>query len=129
MSRLRFPALAIVLFAVACSSGGDSSYGPNPPPPPPPAPPPPPPAPGTVDIRDNFFTPTPITVTAGTTVTWNWRGGLEHTLTFEDNVGSSPGRTTGSVDRTFGTAGTFRYRCTNHSTSFTSGMIGSVVAQ
>ena len=34
-----------------------------------------------------------------------------------------------SGTRTFTTAGTYRYRCTAHSTNFTAGMVGTIVVQ
>ena len=74
-----------------------------------------------------------IDVTAGTTVGWLWPGcgGCEaHNLTFEDDPYppvSSPNQVSGRHFRTFtGSPRTIRYRCTNHSTSFTSGMVGTV---
>jgi plastocyanin len=82
-----------------------------------------------VDVKDNFFDPSSITVTGGTTVTWTWRGSGTHNVTFEDGQGSSLSQASGSHSRTFGTTGTVRYRCTIHSSSFTSGMVGSVVVQ
>ena len=121
----RFSGLALLLSALACGGG---STGPQPPSPPPP--PPPPPAGGnSVAVTSNQFNPENITVARNATVTWTFQNGT-HDVTFEDNTGNSA-RTvsSGTHSRDFGTAGTFRYRCTNHSTSFTSGMIGSVVVQ
>ncbi len=120
----RFVALALSA-ALALGCGGSTD-----PVPPPPPPPPPPPA-NAVTVASNTFTPAPLNATArGATVTWTWAGG-SHNVTFEDNVNNSsdPNQTTGTHQRTFSSAGTFRYRCTNHSTAgnFTSGMVGSVV--
>ena len=77
-------------------------------------------------MRDNFYSPSSVTVTVGTTVTWTWTGFGSHSVTFEDGLGSSGVQNTGQIDRTFNTVGTFRFRCTVHSGNFTSGMIGSV---
>lgn len=79
----------------------------------------------TVEVRNNFFTPDDITVAVGNTVTWEWQGTTAlHNVTFA-NVSGAPGdianRSTGSDSRTFNTAGTFNYECTNHI-----GMTGSV---
>jgi plastocyanin len=82
-----------------------------------------------VDVKDDFFDPASITVAMGATVTWTWRGGGTHNVTFEDGLGSSGNQSSGIHERTFATTGTRRYRCTNHSSSFTSGMTGSVVVQ
>jgi plastocyanin len=82
-----------------------------------------------VDVQDNQFVPQSVTVTHGATVTWTWKGATGHNVTFEDGQGSSSTQTNGTLDRTFGTAGTFRYRCTIHSSNFTSGMIGVVNVQ
>ena len=82
-----------------------------------------------MDVVDSDFDPSTINIARGATVTWTWRGGLGHNVTFEDGQGSSTTQVTGMLDRTFGTAGTFRYRCTVHSVNFTSGMSGSVIVQ
>ncbi len=94
---------------------------------PPPPPPPPPPA-NSVLVSSNQFSPAQLTTSSGSTVTWTWQGGI-HNLTFEDNVGNAADMTSGTHARTFNAAATFRYRCTNHSSNFTSGMSGSVVVQ
>ena len=78
----------------------------------------------TIDIADNSFTPSAVTVPLHTTVTWSWGGANIHNVTFTAATGvpaDIPNRTSGTVDRTFDTAGTFQYRCTNHV-----GMTGSV---
>lgn len=95
-----------------------------------PSPPPPPPSSNAVAVTSNQFNPQTLTVATGATVTWNFQGGL-HNVTFQDNQNNSADRTTGSHTRSFGTAGTFRYRCTLHSNAgdFTTGMVGSVVVQ
>ncbi len=82
-----------------------------------------------VDVCDNFFAPAASPTTAGTTVTWTWRGQAGHNVTFEDGQGSSATQTSGTHGRGFPSAGTFRYRCTIHSSNFDSGMVGSVTAQ
>ena len=77
----------------------------------------------TVRVEDNNFNPMAITIPAGTVVTWDWQGSNVHNVTF--STGGSPAdipnRTSGSQQRTFNTAGTFNYSCTNHN-----GMTGSV---
>jgi hypothetical protein len=113
------PKLLVVLVCLAAgaaSCGGDSTSDPVVQPPPAPPPPPPPP-------------PAPPPPSRGSEVTWTWRGGTQHNVTFEDGNGSSSSQTSGTHDRTFSATGTFRYRCTLHSGNFTSGMVGSVVVQ
>ena len=82
-----------------------------------------------LQVGNNFFSPTPDTVSAGLTVTWTWNpGGVAHTVTFEDGVTSGL-KSSGTYPRAFSSAGTYRYRCTQHSTTFASGMIGTIVVQ
>lgn len=114
--------VASVLVALSACGGGSTD------PVSPPAPPPPPPPPNSVSVTSNSFTPSQLTASPGTTVTWNFQGGV-HNVTFEDNQGSSADQSSGSHSRTFNNPGTFRYRCTIHSSSFTSGMTGSVQIQ
>lgn len=75
---------------------------------------------------DNLFTPVNLTVTAGTTVTWQNGGGNTHSVTsdtsepFNTDIGS--GATTSHL---FSTKGTFGYHCRFHGTS-TTGMMGTI---
>lgn len=117
--RVAFPAALMAIAACGSNSYPTGSGGP----------PPPPVATNAVDVRDNRFDPAVASVGTAAAVTWTWRGGNEHNVTFEDGRSSSGTMRTGSHQRTFNAAGTFRYRCTIHSTSFTSGMVGSVQVQ
>lgn len=79
----------------------------------------------TVNVSNNNFNPSTLTVPVGTRVTWAWQAGsVAHNVTF-DNVANAPldipDRTAGSVFRDLNNAGTFNYQCTNHP-----GMNGSV---
>ncbi len=120
-------ARTLLLLAVALSlgCGGSDPSGPpgSPPPPPPPVPT------NAVDIRDNFFSPEAASVGGQTTVTWTWKGNDAHNVTFQDGQGSSSTKSSGTHQRTFAGGGTFRYRCTIHSSNFDVGMVGSVVVQ
>jgi plastocyanin len=138
MPVLRLLAVAAMIAVAACSNGTGSNPPPPPPPPPPPGPPPPPPPPppgtATIQVQDNQFSPAVDTVASAGTVTWNWSGINPHNVTFEDsatyNSGDQTG--TGTHSRTFGAATvatTYRFRCTVHSTSFTSGMTGRIVVR
>ncbi len=116
----------LLLLAVAFGLGCDGS---DPSGPPGSSPPPAPVATNAVDIRDNFFSPQVASVGGQTTVTWTWKGNDGHNVTFEDGQGSSSTKTAGTHQRTLSGGGTFRYRCTIHSSNFDNGMIGSVVVQ
>jgi plastocyanin len=80
------------------------------------------PAEGQIEIADFAFAPTPIEVSAGTTVTWTNLDPTAHTVRASD--GSFDSGTLGSDARfetTFERAGTFAYFCRIHPT-----MCGSV---
>ncbi len=66
-----------------------------------------------VSAEDNFFSPAPVVISRGDKVTWTWRGGNLHTVTFDDGPGSAA-QQTGSYVRTFETAGTYKYHCLIH---------------
>ena len=96
--------------------------------------------PNTVTLVDSSFNPANLTVKAGQTVTWQWTactdtsGGygygngyacITHQIQFDDGTGTtSPKQDQGSFNRTFTTAGTFKYHCLIHSQ-----MSGQVVVQ
>lgn len=62
------------------------------------------------------FNPPTLTVTAGTTVTWENGGGGAHTVTSATGSGDTYDLTlaAGTVSRQFTTAGTYDYFCRNH---------------
>ena len=75
----------------------------------------------TIQVANNSFTPQSITVPRNSVVTWEWQNPTAaHNVTFD--LPRPPGTpldipdksTVGTVNRTFDTAGTFNYRCTNH---------------
>ena len=72
-------------------------------------------APNVVAIAGFAFGPSPLTVTKGTTVTWQNKDNVAHTATADDgswDTGSiSPGA---SKSLTFVNAGSFAYHCTVH---------------
>jgi plastocyanin len=78
-----------------------------------------------VQVANNTFSPSAITISQGSTVSWEWQGTtVPHNVTFAAAAGvpaNIPNQTSGSFPRTFNTAGTFTYQCTNHG-----GMTGSV---
>jgi plastocyanin len=71
------------------------------------------------------FEPNTVFITPNGTVTWTFA--MQHNVTFEGTGptgGNIPNTSSGSVQRTFPTAGTYAYQCTLHP-----GMNGSVVVQ
>ncbi len=74
---------------------------------------------GTIQVKDNFFSPSSATISAGDSVTWHWNGG-NHTATStgtSDFTFDSGPKTTGTYGFRFMTAGTARYVCTIHGSS------------
>ena len=68
-----------------------------------------------VTVGNNFYSPADVNVGINTTVTWTWAdGATEHSVTFNDNGGSSPRQSSGTFQRTFAAAGTYTYFCTVH---------------
>jgi hypothetical protein len=63
-------------------------------------------------------------------VVWKFQDG-PHNVVFEDGTPGSGSMTTGTFERQIPVAAptTFRYRCTIHSTDFTTGMVGRVTVQ
>ncbi|MEX1187383.1 MAG: plastocyanin/azurin family copper-binding protein [Gemmatimonadaceae bacterium] len=73
------------------------------------------------------FAPASVTIAVNGTVTWNNTSGITHNVTFAATTGAPANigdHSSGSNQRTFGTAGTFNFSCTLHG-----GMNGSVVVQ
>ena len=107
--RTRLPRrlFLLALATAACGGGGDGySAGPN----------------GnngpststTVTVRNNVFDPAATTVGVGATVSWTWaQGAVAHNVTFDDGPKSAT-QSTGGYARTFATAGTYPYHCTQH---------------
>ncbi|HEY1025348.1 MAG TPA: plastocyanin/azurin family copper-binding protein [Sphingobacteriaceae bacterium] len=106
--RLIVSLIAMMLIISACKKDSDDT--------PQPSTPPPGGSSGTaVTIQGMAFSPSSLTVTTGTTVTWTNRDNVAHTVTADDNSFSSPLiNNGGTYSRTFNTAGTFPYHCTPH---------------
>ncbi len=104
--------------SVVVTGSGDDPPPPVEPPPPADEPVPPPPAPtgpGAVTIVDFDFSPSGLTVSAGSTVTWTNSGAAPHTVTAVDGSSDSGFLFSGAgYSKTFPTAGTFGYFCTLH---------------
>ncbi len=109
--RPSLPALLLLGLSVAALSCGDST-GPN--------------GEKLVNVNDNSFNPATLTIAAGQTVLWQWKGSNPHNVTWDtqSGAGNSATQTTGTYSRTFNDAGTYDYHCTVHA-----GMQGNVVVQ
>jgi plastocyanin len=71
------------------------------------------------------FSPSSITTTVGTTVTWTNNDNMDHTVTADDNSFDSGSIAVGGTySRTFSSAGNFGYHCSIHP-----GMRGSVAVK
>jgi len=73
------------------------------------------------------FSPVALTLATKRPVTFIWGGG-PHNVTWEDGAPGSGNKSSGTYERDFTAAafGTYRFRCTNHSTDFANGMVASV---
>ena len=92
-------------------------------------------------LQSRAFAPDTIRIPAGRTVAWRWQptncdpyfyycSFEDHNVTFEDQPAqppSSPTQSTGTHMRMFDAPGTYRYRCTIHSTDFEHGMVGRII--
>jgi plastocyanin len=79
------------------------------------------PGPDTVNVGNDFFSPSSLTVPAGTLVTWNWLpGDVIHTVTFDaDTTIMSAFQSSGTYARTFTVAGSYPYHCSIHGQAMT----------
>jgi plastocyanin len=84
----------------------------------------PPPASQSVNVQDNQFAAAAVRLATGGTVRWTWRGDNPHNVTFTGGPASAT-QSSGTFERTFATAGTFRYICTIHGQS----MSGTVTVE
>lgn len=85
---------------------------------------------GRVTVANNFFSPTSTSPDTSGAVIFQWgSAGVQHTVTWEDAAPGSGLIGTGQYVRDFSgeAPGTYRYRCSVHSTTFGSGMSGQVV--
>jgi plastocyanin len=74
-----------------------------------------------VNVGNDFYQPSSLTVAPGTLVTWNWLpGDVIHTVTFDaDTTLMSPFQSSGTYARTFTVAGTYSYHCSIHGKAMT----------
>ena len=80
------------------------------------------PGPNEVWIQGMAFTPSTITVTAGTTITWTNKDALDHTVTSTTSLFNGTVSAGKTFSQIFSTAGTYHYFCSIHNT-----MTGTVV--
>ena len=77
-------------------------------------------------VCDNRFSPAAITISAGSSVTWTWKGANAHNVTFTSGpvaLGGSGTISSGSFTQTFTTPGTYEYECSIH---VSTGMTGTI---
>jgi plastocyanin len=97
-------ALSVVALA-GCGGGDGAAAEPEPAGPPPAA---------TVELEPVSFAPAKVTIEAGETVRWTWKGGVQHDVAgkgFKSKVMSK-----GSFSHTFTEPGTYDYKCSVHPT-------------
>jgi plastocyanin len=86
-----------------------------------------------VNVVNNRFDPSAITVAAGTTVTWTWSStALNHNVAPDGTMPTRSGNPTNapaSYQFRFDTPGTYRYHCEVHGAPGGIGMSGTVVVQ
>lgn len=88
----------------------------------------------TVGATGDAFTPMNVVIASGGTITWVWNsGGITHNVTFEEAALStgSGNKSSGTFQKTLtGIApGLYHFRCTIHSTDFSTGMVGTITVQ
>ncbi|HEY7898529.1 MAG TPA: plastocyanin/azurin family copper-binding protein [Gemmatimonadaceae bacterium] len=124
MNIIKIVSLASLVVIASCgSSATGPNYGGNGSPPPSCVP-----GSGTVClVSGNQFSPTQITVTAGSSITFNNVSGTTHNVTFTTtgSPANVPDFASGTKVVAFPTAGTYDYHCTIHGLS----MSGVVVVQ
>lgn len=76
----------------------------------------------TVAVIDNEFDPADLSVSAGDTVTWEWKGAIPHNV--KGDGFESETQDAGTFTHTFDSAGEYPYECTIHP-----GMEGTITVQ
>lgn len=70
-----------------------------------------------VAVCDNKFSPTGSTITAGSSITWTWKGSNTHNVTFLTGPvvpAASGTMSSGTFTQTFATPGAYTYECSIH---------------
>ncbi len=75
----------------------------------------------TINVGNDFFSPSSLTVPVNTLVTWVWLpGDVIHTVTFDaDTTIMSSFQSTGTYARRFTAAGSYPYHCSIHGRAMT----------
>ena len=70
----------------------------------------------TVKVRDDFYSPTAVTIKKGQTVTWSWGTATAHlhSVTRLNGAYGSALKRTGTFKHTFKNVGTYRFYCREH---------------
>jgi plastocyanin len=80
---------------------------------------------GARTLTTTAYSPNPVTVAVGGTVTWTNNDSITHTSVSDTGVWNSGGIGAGqSFSQTFSTAGTYPYHCSIHP-----GMVGTITVQ
>jgi plastocyanin len=79
------------------------------------------PGPDTINVGNDFFSPSALTIPINTLVTWVWLpGDVIHTVTFDaDTTIMSPFQSSGTYARMFTVAGSYPYHCSIHGRAMT----------
>ena len=70
-----------------------------------------------VAVCDNFYSPGTTTITAGSSVTWTWKGTRMHSVSFTSGSLNGTGSATmssGTFTQPFATPGAYTYQCAVH---------------
>jgi len=75
-----------------------------------------------IQIVDNAFSPSSVTINVGDSLTWHWAGSHDHSVTEGTTLGGAHAfdsgvKTTGTFGVRFNTASTVHYFCTVHFSS------------
>lgn len=75
----------------------------------------------TINVGNDFFSPSTLSVPINTLVTWVWLpGDVIHTVTFDaDTTIMSPFQSSGTYARMFSAAGSYPYHCSIHGRAMT----------
>jgi plastocyanin len=69
-----------------------------------------------VAIKDNFFSPSTVTIHKGDKVKWTNQGAVTHTTTSDTGLWNKTLNAGATFTRTFNQLGTFKYHCNIHPT-------------
>jgi len=76
-----------------------------------------------VNIFDNIFSPSSVTITRNTSVRWTWGGDNQHSVVFDDGGQSENAKLNGTFDRRFTESRVYTYYCSVHGRDVMSGVV------